>query len=350
MSRSVRKVLSLSACGGAVLALSGIFSAAAPYAAAAKKLPFTIDLSNSYIGNGWRVEMEHILEAEAATPPWNKLVRLKIYNSGNNASAQISQIDDMIASGVDAILVNAASPTALNPVIAQAHAHHIVVVSFDNVVTSPYAWKVDISQYQFGVTGATWLVHALHGKGNIILNRGVPGTPVDLRRYQGAMSVFRKYPGIKILDSIYGMWDAATSETKFASALAAYPKIDGVWSEGGTYGIVQAMLRAHRHLVPMAGEASNGFRLALARYHNQGLTGISIGDPPLLSALAMQVAVRILEGQHLPKKIIVPAPTLTWQQIKIGVNAFPKLPPTFYDDFVGDGVKVSVHGALTGQP
>lgn len=324
---------------GAILAATGLAGCGSSVSttSASHNGPYTIALANSYIGNGWRVEMEHIVTAYSREAPYNKIVKLEVNNSANSVSAQISSMDNMISAHVSAILVDAASPTGLNAVIAQAHAQHIPVISFDNTVTSPYAYKVDIGQYQFGVTGATWLVKALHGKGNIIMNRGVAGSPVDIARYDGAMSVFKKYPNIRIVDQVYGEWDDAVTRTQFASALAAYSNVNAVWSEGGTYGAIEAFLSAGRKLVPMAGEASNGFRLALInpQYQKDGLSGISIGDPPSLSALALKYAVDILRGKKEPHNITIPAPVLTAKSIKVGINAFPNLSKTVFDDFTG---------------
>ena len=318
------------------------------YAASGAKV-YTIALANSYIGNGWRVEMEHVLEAEANMAPYRKEVKLQVVNSSNSVGAQIASMDNMIAAHVGAILVDAASPTGLNAVIQQAHQQGIPVIAFDNNVTSPYAYNIEVNQQKFGQTGARWLVNALHGKGDIIMNRGVAGTPVDEQRFEGAMSVFKKYPGIHVVDQIYGNWNSATTHQQFATAFASFPNVKGLWSEGGTYGAIQALLDAHHRLFPMAGEASNGFRLSLARLHSKGLTGISVGQPPFLSAVALKYAVDILHGVKEPHTIWLPSPVLTWQQIKLGVNAFPKLSAAVYDDFQGDGLHFTVQQMETGK-
>ena len=59
-------------------------------------------------------------------------------------------MDDIISSRLDAIVINAASPTGLNGVIAQACSAGILVVSYDNVVTAPCALKVNTDQFDFG--------------------------------------------------------------------------------------------------------------------------------------------------------------------------------------------------------
>ena len=113
--------------------------AAGPPMITPKNPPFRIALANSYIGNTWRIEMENLWKAGVQMPPYKTLVKAEVFNSGNNVPAQIQQMDNLISSKVDAIVINAASPTGLNGVIAQACAAGILVVSYDNVVTAPCA-------------------------------------------------------------------------------------------------------------------------------------------------------------------------------------------------------------------
>src|SRR6476660_6305360 len=157
------------------IAISGAYahtdSSAAPVA---KK--WKIALSNSFIGNKWRIEMENLFKAACKMPPYKTEVDCSVYNSGNDVSKQTQQISNLISQGVDAIVVNAASPTGLNGIIGQACARGILVVSYDNVVTAPCAAKVNTDQLKFGQVLAADLVRRMKGKGNVIMVTGVPGT------------------------------------------------------------------------------------------------------------------------------------------------------------------------------
>src|SRR5258705_540709 len=42
-----------------------------------------IALSNSFIGNGWRVEMENVFKAACAMPPYKDQVDCSVFNAGN---------------------------------------------------------------------------------------------------------------------------------------------------------------------------------------------------------------------------------------------------------------------------
>ena len=118
-----------------------VWTAVAAPKAGGKK--FTIALSNSFIGNKWRIEMENDFKSACATKPYTTAVTCSVYNSGNDVSKQTQQISNLVSQHVDAILVDAASGTGLNGIIGQACARGILVVAYDNLVTAPCAIKIN---------------------------------------------------------------------------------------------------------------------------------------------------------------------------------------------------------------
>ena len=85
----------------------------------------------------------------------------------------------MISDGVDAIMINPASDTALDAIIEEACKQKIVVVSFDQGVTAPCAYNVGVDYVKLGEIHAQWMADTLGGKGNVVINRGVSGFPAD---------------------------------------------------------------------------------------------------------------------------------------------------------------------------
>ncbi|MGH7118832.1 MAG: sugar ABC transporter substrate-binding protein [Acetobacteraceae bacterium] len=345
-----RRALLAAAAGGLFGAVAG-----APLGAAAAKEQLSIALSNSYIGNKWRIEMENVYRAALAMEPFKSQVDGSWFNSGNNVSTQSQQLSNLIAQRVDAILIDAASPTALNGVISQASQRGILVVSFDNVVTAPSALKVNADQLQWGVRNAEWLVNALGGTGNVIMVTGVAGTQADTDRNRGADSVWAKHPGIKVVNRYTGMWDSATAERNTAAILPSLPKVDGIWCQGGTDGVLKAFINAKRvPLPPTAGEAENGFRKFMIGYIGQTVRGISLGQPPYLSVIALELARRILRKEYPRRDITLPFPYVTSETVKVGETVFPDMPDSFFDDFTDSGphamVELCVGAALHGTP
>ena len=211
------------------------------------------------------------------------------------------------------------------------------MISFDNIVTTEKALKVDTDQVKFGEALADWLAKKLGGKGNVIMVTGVAGTSVDQDRNKGADSVWAKNPGIKVVSRYTGMWDSSTAERNTSAVLNSLPQIDGIWCQGGTDGVLKAFLSANRALPPTAGEAENGFRKFMIGYNGHKVDGISIGQPPFLSVVSLELARRILNKEYPKRNITIPFPFVTNDTVKVGETVFPDLPDSFFDDFTNSG-------------
>ncbi len=334
---------------------AGILGASLPLRARAAGGKLKIALSNSYIGNKWRIEMENLFKAALQMEPYKSQVEGSWFNSGNDVSQESQQISGLIGERVDAILVDAASPTGLNGILHQATSRGILVVSYDNVVTAPSAIKVNTDQFAFGKQLAEFLAKKLNGQGNVIMVTGVAGTFVDQQRNAGADSVWKQNPGIKVVNRYTGMWDSSTAERNTASILPSLPKIDGIWCQGGTDGVLKAFIAAKRTPLPVtAGEAENGFRKFMIGYMGQKVDGLSIGQPPYLVVVSLELARRILQKSYPAKDITIPFPFVTSETVKVGETVFPDLPDSFFADFTDSGpnatVKICVDAALKGTP
>lgn len=265
---------------------------------------YTIALCNNSLGETWRYQM--VAEFEQAADALVEEGVLKEYyetNAEGDASKQISDMQDLIAKGVDGILIVVVNPTALNDVIDEAMAAGIKVVAFnalpdtDNVVA-----KVNQSDFDFGRIGAEFLVDALDGEGKIIALQGVAGNSICMGRWEGAKSVFDQYPGIEIVGEAYGNWDYADGKAATEALLSANPEIDGVWSQGGamTQGAIDAFIAADRPLVPMSGESGNGFLASWLKY--QGVDNFDSVAPVYDCAMvvdAMNVLIDALDGKEV---------------------------------------------------
>jgi ribose transport system substrate-binding protein len=299
---------------------------------AAYAAPYRIAVSNSYIGNEWRVEMISFMQAEAAKIGADK-VTLTVDNSGTDAQKQIAAISNMISDKVDVIMINPVSETALDSVIEEACKQKILVVSFDQPVKAPCAYNIGVDYVKLGEIHADWMAKTLGGKGNVVINRGVSGFPADKNLYQGTRNILDKYPDIKIVAEVYGKWDNAVSQQELTKVLTANPKVDGILNQYGTYGALQALINLNHPLIPMTGQGENGWRIAMLADQDKGLKGVSAGDPSVVGAYALKVAYDILTGKKpASQNIDVPAPIVTTADLKAGVNVFPDMSPTLDAD------------------
>jgi ribose transport system substrate-binding protein len=293
---------------------------------------FVIGLSDFSLGNSWRVQM--VAEAKYAASQKAGLVKeLIVTEADNSVEKQISDIEDLIAKNVDAILITAANPKALVPVVDKAMKAGIVVVDFDNLVdTQNITAHVDVDQKEFGRVQGEWLAKALKNKGSIIAFNGMKGTAISAMRFEGAKSAFAKYPGIKIVQEVYADWDYAKAKRAMEDLMAAYPKIDGVWSQGGAMSeaVVEAYMEKGMNPPPVTGEDGNGFLMiwkkAKAQYPS--FDSIATSMPTWCSAKAMDVALDALTGKKVQKYILIPIPTITSATLDKYVK--PELPSSYW--------------------
>ncbi len=362
------------ACGA--LASSLLLS---PADAAEKK--FKVFLSMSFIGNDWQAEAANMIKAQALAPDMASKVDLEVQVAGPNAQKQIQQINAMVQAGAQAIIVYPISPTALNMAVKNACAKNVVVIAYDSIITEPCAYNIHINQEEWGQASGQWLADKLHGKGNVVLVTGVPGTTVDTLRTGGAKEILAKYPDIKILAEVSGMWSQAVARTELSKVLAtrSWDQVDGLWMQAGCYtansmeseaGIADEKIR------PCAGEASNGGRLQMlpkdtkaegtnGTYRPMGAPRWSSGSQNFTGALALKLAVDKLEGKTIPQLTEVPQAIVTnenvklcregtWAEMKAGCNVFqPSIitnPGWFSSIYSPDTPQLGLNAALIGQP
>jgi len=228
---------------------------------------------------------------------------LVIVSSDVDVQGQAQQIRNLINRGVNAIIVDPNSPSALNPVIKEATDKGIVVISVDQEVTAPSAVNVVINQTDWAKISMQWLAQQLNGKGNIVIINGIAGAPANEARYNGVKQVLSQYPNIKVLNVVNANWDEATGQQKMAAILASQPNIDGIWSQDGmAQGALQAIIAANPGKWPiMVGEARVGY---LQLWHQviqtrPNFTSFGVDNPPGAGASGLRVALDLLQGKHI---------------------------------------------------
>ena len=314
----------------------------------AKQGPYRVAVVNGFVGNTWRIQMIKTAKAFAEDPSVkDKIGEFKVVSTGTDAPAQLGAIEDFINQGYDAIVTIAVSPEGFDRVIRLADKNNVVLVPFDNVLDTDKVMQVNEDQLKMGRMWAQFALDELKAKGvtsgKILEVRGLPGNSVDRDRSIGINETFKADGGNWEMVSVVGNWDDGTTQKVVADAIAVHGQFDAVVGQGGSNGVIQALMDAGHPWVPVAGESENGYRKAIAKYSDEGLKGISIGQSPGLVAIAMKAAVSALEGNVMPQLISVPLPVATYKDLEDGKNYWSDLPDNFFtvNEFPPCGVNIS---------
>ena len=101
--------------GAAALAIAVTL---APTAFAQDGKPYTIGVSNTVQGNGWREEMICAMRAQAAVE--EDVSALIVAHRNTDSAGQLEDLNNLIEAGVDAIVLNPSNPDALNSALDAA--------------------------------------------------------------------------------------------------------------------------------------------------------------------------------------------------------------------------------------
>ena len=139
-----------------------------------------IAFSNSYAGSDFRKLMVRNWENIALQAQQAGLIReAPVVSANNSASEQAAEIQKMILDGYDAIVILAASDTALKRVVHDACNAGVVVVALASKVNEPCAYEVNYDWSEMGRTEINYVANRLGGKGNLLEIRGIAGDATD---------------------------------------------------------------------------------------------------------------------------------------------------------------------------
>ena len=158
--------------------------------------------------------------------------------SDNDTNRQVSDIQNMIADGVDLLVVAAIDGEALNTVMNEAGEAGIPVIAYDRLIMNDNAsYYVSFDNYTVGTLQGQYIVDTLDldnaaGPFNMEITAGDPADNNATYFYQGAMDVLQPYIDSGKLVVVSGQtdfdtvatakWDSQTAMERAQNVLASY--------------------------------------------------------------------------------------------------------------------------------
>jgi rhamnose transport system substrate-binding protein len=222
--------------------------------------------------------------------------------TADTAAAQIPSIQAAIQAHADAIVIAGNDPSALCPSLNQAATAGIKIVAFDSDIscgTSPsHLFINQANTEQIGTSQVDLLAKAIGSKGQVaILSAAASAT--NQNAWIGYMKQqFKKYPNMKLVTTVYGNDDPATSLTVLQGLLSAYPTLSGIISPT-TVGISTAAqyLSTHKSLLSHLTLTGLGLPSQMKSYvHDGTVKEFELWNPDNLGYLAGYAAAGLASG------------------------------------------------------
>jgi ribose transport system substrate-binding protein len=255
------------------------------------------------VGNGFREEQVCTAKAEALAS--GQVSELITIHRNTDAAGQLSDIRDLIAADVDAIVFNPNDPEALNPALEEANAAGIRTISVDAFVTNEDTYNLYNNQVEYARLGAEWLFEQMGGSGNVYYMRGFAGHPADTDRHTGFQQALENYPEITVIPSIDGVhtaWDPAQTTTLINEWIASgqYGDTNGIWTSGMDSQVVDAVQQANLEFVPIVGADLGAFVAQLLDGDGfAGLEGSAVTNTAAVGGAGVGLALALLNGEEV---------------------------------------------------
>jgi len=231
---------------------------------------------------------------------------------------QVSQIEDLIASKVDAIIIAAVSgPRTVGAVEAAAAAgipviNVNVMTDSDKVVT-----RIRSDDDVIGRMQADFMGERLKGAGNVVMLRGAPGTSwAEIRGNAFRKQLAAKYPKVKVLGEQYSQSTPADGLRLMEDLLQTYPQINGVYNgaDSTAVGAAQAVKGAVK-----AGSivmTATDFQLDTEKFIREGLISASVLQQPVtMGRWGVRAAISYLEKKPVPPVMFTGLMTATKENL-----------------------------------
>jgi ribose transport system substrate-binding protein len=311
-----------------LLAVAALLAARAATAGDAATGKYVLGVSNTLVGNGWREESICAVKAEAKAS--GKVSKVVVSNINGGAAEQIAGIRNLISAGANAIIINPSDRNALNGVLNEATARGIVIVSIDQAVSHPKAYIATNDQVAYGRLGAEWLFKQIGGKGSVVEMRGIAGVPADTDRHTGFQQALKKYPGIKVVKETFTGWQFAPGGKQILDILNSGVQVDGVWTSGIDYTVVNAFKTAGKPYVPVVGADNNLFLKQLRSLYPK-FVGAAVTNPATIGGVGASIAIDVLSGKKVKRVTHLTPEVWTMKSAAAKIKQFysPKRAPTY---------------------
>ena len=271
--------------------------------------PYAIGFSNASVSNSWRVYFDRQVRAEAEAQKAH-IKEFFVTDANDKPDKQIADVEDLVAKGIDLLIISAATSGALDPIVRRTMKQGIPVVCVDRRVKSDnFVSFVTSSNFAQGRFQMLWLAEMLKGKGNIVMLGGIAGAGPAEERIGGGKEILGQFPGIKLLDLQYANWSPAEGKKMMAALIQKYGKdIHGVWGDGLQNSGAMEALKEAGIKIPITGDHLNSF---LVRAQEWGYPAMSVDFPVSMGGDSVKLALQVLNGVSVPFIVDVPRTIIT---------------------------------------
>ena len=293
-----------------------------------KKPPWTVGRSGMGETNTWQILYTNVMAYGFEEKHKGLFKKVRYVQAMWNPAKQINDMEDLITRNVDLIFLTPATEAALGGPVEKAMNRGIpVVLHAAKARTNKYVTYMDRDNPLAGFQYGEWMAKQLGGQGNVVVFMGLAGNTYAEDVLRGVRNSLQSHKGMKEVGLAWASWSPVKAKKAMEAFLQKHPKIDGVISDGGQMGVgcVDAFLDAKKPIPPITADDTN---LWLRRAKKHNIKFLSVGGGADQGLQVVDVGVKVLRGEPIPKTILKEA--VTFEQDELDKYLRPDLDDRYW--------------------
>ncbi len=254
----------------------------------------SVGLSLSTLNNPFFVTLRDGAQAAVDEAGYELIVT----DAQDSVSTQISDIEDLVQRGVDALIINATDSDAVVPAVRSANDAGIPVIAVDRAINGgDVAYFISSDNVAGGELAAEFICNQLGSDGNVVELEGIPGASATRERGQG----FNEYmsdecSSASIIASQTANFNRAEGLSVMENILVAQPDIGAVFAHNDemALGALQAIEPSGRDMLVVGFDGTDDARQAVQECR---LAATVAQRPDQLGEEAIGAAERAVGGE-----------------------------------------------------
>lgn len=240
--------------------------------------------------------MNHEMLREASFSP--KKISLDIRSANDNNQEQIRQIDSLINSNIDLLVVSPNEAKALTPIVEKAYDRGIPVVMVDRKIASgKYTAFIGADNRAVGHDVGSFVISLLKEEGTVAEFTGQMGATAAQERHAGFTKALKQAPGVQLIAQVEAGWDGTNVDKQVDSLFKAGKIPDVIFAHTDRMGVkIYKAAKKYGHEVKVVGIDGLAGK-------NEGLSNVERGELtasfvyPTGGDKVIQTALRILKKE-----------------------------------------------------
>lgn len=220
---------------------------------------------------------------------------------------QLALMNDMVKRGYDGILTSPISDGNLLPAVERARENGIPLIMINSTFMPQIEVSVGARHWRAGELAAEWMSKRI-GKGEVAIITGMMSSSSARSRTEGFTKWFEKNnPDVKVVDVQNGNWDRMKAKDVADVLLKKHPNLQGIYCNNDTMamGAIESIKSAGK-LGKVYLLGTDGTSEAHSSIRAGELSGTVDNMPKYISQIGIEMMLRRLGGQEVPKVIYTP--------------------------------------------